>query len=257
MLRYSASALPDWKSVRPQPLTSSVSPREHMLAPQVAHAARGVSGRMQGLQPFRAERERVAILELHRGGRDAAAFGGRRLRAGVLGELARARDVIGMRMRFHRPRELEAAFPQQREVALDLLVHGVDDQRVARIDVEQHVRVGARYGIEQLDRIHGRTDSRGTNVWRGTCGAPRVVATWSPAANGIVATHARSTGTASERLRPGAGLGGGADDRVNKVSITMIAMTTNTIAPGEGRGDLVGLPADHPELGQALATAIT
>ena len=50
--------------------------------------------------------------------------------------------------------ELQAELPQQREIALDLLVHGVDDQRVPRVYVEQHVRVGAGYGVEQLDRIH-------------------------------------------------------------------------------------------------------
>ena len=46
-------------------------------------------------------------------------------------------------MRFHRPGELEAVLAQHREIALDLLVHRVDDERIARGDIEQHVRIGA------------------------------------------------------------------------------------------------------------------
>jgi hypothetical protein len=74
----------------------------------------------------------------------------------MLRELARARDVVGVRMRFHVQASLRPYSAQHGEIALDLLVHRVDDQGITRSDVEQQVRIGAGKRIEQLDRVHGR-----------------------------------------------------------------------------------------------------
>ena len=41
------------------------------------------------------------------------------------------------------------------QVALELLIHRVDDDGVARVHVEKHVGVRARIGVEELDRVHG------------------------------------------------------------------------------------------------------
>jgi hypothetical protein len=69
MLSYSWPASPDWKSARPQPWMSSVSPLNSCAgsgrAPHEAHAAGGVARGVQHAQGLGAEAERVAVLQLH------------------------------------------------------------------------------------------------------------------------------------------------------------------------------------------------
>ena len=128
---------------------------EDVVAPDITHAARGVTRGVQGLQGLPAKRQRVAVLQLHARGADAAALRRGRAGTGQFGQLAGAGDVVGVGVGFHGPDQLQAVLAQNGQVALDLLVHRVDDERVARDLVKQHIGVGAGSGVKQLDRFHG------------------------------------------------------------------------------------------------------
>ncbi len=134
--------------------------REHVVLvphrPQVTHAAGGVARRVQGTDVLLAKHQLVAVLQLHRRGGDATPCGRRRFGTCEFGQLAGAGDVVGVGVGFHRPGQLQAVVFQAGQIALDLLVHRVDDQRLARGGIEQHVGVGAGSGVEQLNGFHGR-----------------------------------------------------------------------------------------------------
>jgi len=100
-----------------------------------------VAGRVQRLQRFAAESQRVAMLQLHDRRADVAACGHRGLRARVLGQARGAGDVVGMGVRLQRPAQREPQGLQYRQVTVELLVHRVDDGGLARGRVVQHVGI--------------------------------------------------------------------------------------------------------------------
>ena len=73
----------------------------------------------------------------------------------MLSQLARAGDVIGMRVCFHRPQQLEPVFMQDAQIPLQLFIYWINEQGVAGVLVEQHVGASAGRRIKKLDRIHG------------------------------------------------------------------------------------------------------
>ncbi len=73
----------------------------------------------------------------------------------MLGQQAGARDVVGMGMGLDRPQQPEPVLAQHGQIALELAVDRIDDQRLAAGFIEQQIGVGAGIGIEELDRLHG------------------------------------------------------------------------------------------------------
>src|SRR3954471_18412172 len=53
--------------------------------------------------------------------------------------------------------QLEIEFAQQLAVAVDLLQHGIEDQRLAAGAARQEIAVGTRNTVEELAEDHGRT----------------------------------------------------------------------------------------------------
>src|SRR5262249_44343671 len=69
-------------------------------------------------------------------------------------------DVIGVHVRIDRLHQLEVELLDELKVALDLLQHGIDDQRLAAAAACHQVGVGARYAVKQLAEDHGRLRKR-------------------------------------------------------------------------------------------------
>ena len=128
---------------------------KHMAAPQVRHAARRVAWCVQRAQLLTAKVQRVAVLELHGSGTDATVGRRRGARARVLGQQAGAGDVVGVGVRFQRPAQRQAVRLQNRQVAFQLRIHRVDEQRFARDRVVQQIGVGAGGRVEELQGNHG------------------------------------------------------------------------------------------------------
>ena len=61
---------------------------------------------------------------------------------GAVAQLAEARDVVGMQMGIDRLDQLEIEFAQELAVAVDLLQHGIEDQRLAAGAAGQQIAVG-------------------------------------------------------------------------------------------------------------------
>ena len=76
-----------------------------MVAPQKAHAACGVAGRVQGGDLFLAKAQNIAMLKLHGGGVDAAATGRGSSGTDQFRQLTGAGDVVGVGMGLHRPEQ--------------------------------------------------------------------------------------------------------------------------------------------------------
>ncbi|RYI32765.1 MAG: DUF5009 domain-containing protein [Acetobacteraceae bacterium] len=123
--------------------------------PEVAHAASGVARRVQRAQLLAAKGQHLSVLQLGRHRADATAGRRCRLRAGVLDQLARTGDVVGMVVRLDGPHQPQAVLAKRFQVAFDLLVHRIDDERLAALRIEQDVGEGAGCGIEKLDGVHG------------------------------------------------------------------------------------------------------
>src|SRR3954467_3062114 len=75
---------------------------------------------------------------------------------GAVAQLAEAGDVVGMQMGVHRLDQLEIELAQQLAVAVDLLQHGIEDQRLAAGAAGQEIAVGTRNTVEELAEDHGR-----------------------------------------------------------------------------------------------------
>ena len=63
-------------------------------------------------------------------------------------------DVIGVDVRVHRLDQLEVELLHQLQVAIDLLQHRIDDQRLAAAPAGQQIAVGAGHAVEQLAENH-------------------------------------------------------------------------------------------------------
>ncbi len=63
--------------------------------------------------------------------------------------------MIGVDVGVERVHELQVELADQGDVALHLLEHGIDEDRLARLLVGEQVRVGRGLGIEELSEQHG------------------------------------------------------------------------------------------------------
>ena len=64
-------------------------------------------------------------------------------------------DVVGVQMGVDRLDQLQVELLHQLEVAVHLLQHGVDDQRLAAAPAGEQVGVGAGHAVEELAEDHG------------------------------------------------------------------------------------------------------
>src|SRR5581483_11218215 len=66
-----------------------------------------------------------------------------------------ARDVVGMQMGVDRLDQLEVQLLQQLAIAVRLLQHGIEDQRLAAGTAREQVGIGAGNAVEKLAEDHG------------------------------------------------------------------------------------------------------
>ena len=62
--------------------------------------------------------------------------------------------MIGVQVRIDGLDQPEVEFVHELEVAVDLLQHGIDDQRLASAPAGQKIGVGARDAVEELAEDH-------------------------------------------------------------------------------------------------------
>ena len=64
-------------------------------------------------------------------------------------------DVVGVQVRVDRLDQLQVELADQLQVAVDLLQHRIDDQRLAAAPAGEQIAVGAGDAVEQLAEDHG------------------------------------------------------------------------------------------------------
>ena len=78
---------------------------------------------------------------------------------GAIAQFAEPGDVVGMQMGIDGLDQLEVEFAQQLAVALDLLQHGIEDQRLAAGAAGEHIAVGSGNAVKELTKDHGSATS--------------------------------------------------------------------------------------------------
>ena len=82
---------------------------------------------------------------------------------GAVAQLAEPGDMIGMQMGIDRLDQLEVEFAQQLAIAVDLLQHRIEDQRLAAGAAGQQIAVGSRNAVETAAE---RSWSISTVIWQ-------------------------------------------------------------------------------------------
>ena len=127
---------------------------EHAIAEMEAVGIVGVAGRVEHVEAHALDAEPVAVGNPHRHDVDLALLAHDRDAARAVAQRAQAGDVVGVQMRVDRLHELKIELLHQLEVAVDLLQHGIDDERFAAPTAGEDVAIGARDAVEQLPEDH-------------------------------------------------------------------------------------------------------
>jgi hypothetical protein len=128
---------------------------EHAVAHEEAVGIVGMTGRVQHVEAQSFDLHPVAFGHAHRHDVDARPLAHDGDAAGAVAQRAQARDVVGMQVRVDRLDQPEVELPDQLKVAVDLLEHRIDDQRLAAAPARQQIAVGRRHAVEQLAKDHG------------------------------------------------------------------------------------------------------
>ena len=127
---------------------------EHAVAHQEAVGIVGVAGRVQHIQGDALDGQLVALGDAHGHHVDLGhvAHDGDAMRA--VAQRAEPGDVVGMDVRIHGLDQLEVQLVDELQIAVDLLQHGIDDDRLAAAAAGHQVAVGAGDAVEQLTENH-------------------------------------------------------------------------------------------------------
>ncbi len=128
---------------------------EHAILHQEAVAVVGVAGRIEHVESEALDADRVALGNAHGHDIDAGLLAHHRDAVGMIAQRAEGSDVIGVDVGVDGLDELQVEFAHELEIAVDLLEHRIDDQRLAALAAGEKVAVGARGGIEKLTEEHG------------------------------------------------------------------------------------------------------
>ena len=170
---------------------------EHAVGHDEAVGIVGVAGRVGDIQADALDAKTVAVSDAHRHDIDAGLLAHHGDAVGAVAQRAKAGDVVGMQVGVDRLHQLQVELADELEVAIDLLQHGVDDQRLAAAAGGEQVGVGAGRRVEELTersrsppgRLQGRTDYPATSP------TGQVFSSWPFVPNRTPAHSARRTST--------------------------------------------------------------
>ena len=127
---------------------------EHAVAEMEAVGIVGVAGRIEHVEAQALDAELVAVGDPHRHDVDLALLAHHGHAARAVAQRAEAGDVVGVQMRVDRLHQPEVELLHQLEIAVDLLEHRIDDERLAAAPAGENIAIGARDAVEQLPEDH-------------------------------------------------------------------------------------------------------
>ena len=142
--------------MRPVPRIIKVSPVNTRSGMMKLYEVIGVPWRIGDIQTDPLDAKPIAIRDAHGHHVDARllAHDSDALRA--IPQRPKPGDMIGVQVRIDRLHQLQVEFAHQLQVAIDLLQHRIDDQRLTATARGEHVGVGAGRRIEELTEDHDR-----------------------------------------------------------------------------------------------------
>ncbi len=78
------------------------------------------------------------------------------MQMGAVAQRAQSGDVVGVQMRVDGLYQLEFELAHELQIAVDLLQHRIDDQRLAAMPAGNEIGVGAGNAVEELAEYHRR-----------------------------------------------------------------------------------------------------
>src|SRR5262249_10405191 len=185
-----------------------------------------MAGRVEHVQRHAFDGELVALGEPHRHHVDLAVLAHDRHAMGTVAQRAQPGQVIGMQMRVYRLDQSEIELVDELDVAIDLLKHRVDDQRLAAAPAGDEIGVSPGHAVEELAEDH-HCDSpiRGLRIPSAPCAQYK--------SSMVRQKEARSPLSAGRRL---AALSRIAEDRrataINATRATMIIISVKPMPVG-------------------------
>ena len=85
---------------------------------------------------------------------------------GAVAQRTQSGDMVGVQMRIDGLDQLEIELAHELQIAVDLLQHRIDDQRLAAMPAGDEISVGAGNAVEELAEYHRRLRSQ--NLTPGT-----------------------------------------------------------------------------------------
>ena len=127
---------------------------EHAVAQHEAVGIVGVAGGVEHVEAQAFDLQLVAFGETHGDDIDARPLAHHGDALGAVAQRAQPGNVVGVQMRVDRLDQPQVEFLHKLEVAIDLLQHRVDDQRLAAAAAGEQIAVGRRDAVEQLTKDH-------------------------------------------------------------------------------------------------------
>jgi hypothetical protein len=132
-----------------------------------------VTRRVEHLEIHSLDLQPVAIGHPHGDHIDAALVTHHGDAMGTIAQRSEPGNVVGMQMRIDRFHETQIELTQKLQIAIDLLDHRVDDERLAATAAGEQIAVGAGDRIEQLAEYHAICPTAAARYERG-CGTMRM-----------------------------------------------------------------------------------
>ena len=121
---------------------------EHPVAHAEAVGIVGVAGRIEHVEREPLDLDRVALGDAHGHDVDARLLAHHGDAVGAVAQRPEPGDVIGVQVRVDRLDQLQIELAHELQVAIDLLEHRIDDQRLAAAPAGEEVAVGGRDVVE-------------------------------------------------------------------------------------------------------------
>ena len=138
---------------------------EDAVAHQIAVGIVGMAGRVHHVETETLDHHLVAVGDPHRHHVGFALLAHDGDAMGAVAQLAQSGDVVGVQMGIDRLDQPQVELPEQLAVAVDLLQHRIEDQRLAAGAAGQQIAVGPGNTVEQLAKDHGRLLSYSSRIY--------------------------------------------------------------------------------------------
>ena len=131
--------------------------REHPVWHDETVGIVSVAGRIDDIERKPLDCERVAVAKPHRHHVGLSLFTHHGNAMGTIAQRPKAGNVVGVQVCVHRFNQPQIQLFHELQVAIDLLQHRIDDQRLAARPAGEQIGVGAGRLIKELAEYHGAT----------------------------------------------------------------------------------------------------